>query len=263
MLDAISHLTTFLVEPSSSQARYIETQLEEFGLQNVHRFASGKEALAAARVSKPDVVISALYLPDGSGAELFAELRALDEEIALILISSETQRHALEAIRQLGVCAIVPKPFTHEQLSAALRATRDFLRRDEDFAGELDVEELRVLLVDDSATARRYMRQVLDNLGIERVVEAADGAQGLALLADTMFDLVITDYNMPTMDGKAFTELIRQQSWQRSVPILMVTSEADQGRLSAVQEAGVSAICDKPFEPATVKRLLAALLAGH
>ena len=54
-------------------------------------------------------------------------------------------------------------------------------------------------------------------------------------------------------------EFIRQQSWQASVPILMVTSEADAGRLAAVQEAGVSGICDKPFEPATVKKLLASM----
>ena len=252
----------YLVEPSATQARFIETQLHGLGLRQVRRYRTGQEALDAARHDRPDVVISALYLPDGSGAELFAALRALGDDIALILISSETQAQALESIRQLGVCAIVPKPFTGEQLAAALRATRDYLRRDDELALQLDVDSLRVLLVDDSPTARRYMRQVLENLGIDHIFEATDGRQGLAIMAETMFDLVITDYNMPTMDGKAFTELVRQQSWQRSVPILMVTSEADQGRLTAVQEAGVSAICDKPFEPATVKRLLAALLAA-
>lgn len=251
----------YLVEPSTTQARYIEAQLHELGLQRVQRFATGQEALAAARQDKPDVVISALYLPDGSGAELFAAIRQLGNDIALILISSETQAQALEAIRQLGVCAIVPKPFTSQQLAAALRATRDYLRHDDDLAMMVDTDSLRVLLIDDSPMARRYMRQVLERLGIDHIYEAENGAQGLAIMAETMFDLVITDYNMPTMDGKTFTELVRQQSWQRSVPILMVTSEADQGRLAAVQEAGVSALCDKPFEPATVKRLLASLLA--
>ena len=76
-----------------------------------------------------------------------------------------------------------------------------------------------------------------------------------------MVDLVVTDYNMPEMDGREFVEYVRSRSWQRSVPILMVTSETDQGRLAAVEEAGVSGICDKPFEPAVVRCLLARMLS--
>jgi two-component system chemotaxis response regulator CheY len=78
-----------------------------------------------------------------------------------------------------------------------------------------------------------------------------------------MVDLVVTDYNMPEMDGKALVDHIRQRSWQASVPILMVTSESDFGRLAAVEEAGVSGICDKPFDAATVRRLLGRMLGGE
>ena len=77
-----------------------------------------------------------------------------------------------------------------------------------------------------------------------------------------MVDLVVTDYNMPEMDGRQLVEYIRQQSWQRSVPILMVTSEQSFSRLAAVEEAGVSGICDKPFEPGTIRRLLQRILSG-
>lgn len=66
---------------------------------------------------------------------------------------------------------------------------------------------------------------------------------------------------MPEMDGREFVEYVRGRSWQSSVPILMVTSETDQGRSAAVEEAGVSGICDKPFEPAVVRRLLARMLS--
>jgi len=78
-----------------------------------------------------------------------------------------------------------------------------------------------------------------------------------------MVDLVITDYNMPEMDGKGLVDFIRQQSWQASVPILMVTSEADMGRLAAIESAGVSGICDKPFEAHVVRELLGRLLANR
>ena len=64
-------------------------------------------------------------------------------------------------------------------------------------------------------------------------------------------------------DGAALVDHIRHKSWQGSVPVLMVTSEQDQGRLAAVEESGVSGICDKPFEAGVVKGLLARMLAGR
>ena len=82
----------------------------------------------------------------------------------------------------------------------------------------------------------------------------------MAILGEAMVGLVVTDYNMPEMDGKALVDYIRTQSWQNSVPILMVTSEQDMGRLAAIEEAGVSGICDKPFEPEMVKGLLRRVL---
>jgi two-component system chemotaxis response regulator CheY len=80
------------------------------------------------------------------------------------------------------------------------------------------------------------------------------------LLDEVMVDLVVTDYNMPEMDGKALVDHIRTRSWLASVPILMVTSESDQGRLAAVEEVAVSGICDKPFEPNMVRALLTRIL---
>jgi two-component system chemotaxis response regulator CheY len=68
---------------------------------------------------------------------------------------------------------------------------------------------------------------------------------------------------MPEMDGQALVQHIREHSWQRDVPILMVTSESDQGRLAAVEAAGVSGICDKPFEASVVADLLARLIADR
>ena len=100
------------------------------------------------------------------------------------------------------------------------------------------------------------MRRVLGNLGIENITEAGDGREAAELLASSMFDLVITDYNMPEMDGLALLRHIRGESWQSSVPVLMVTSEQNMGRLAAVERAGVSAICDKPFEAGSIRRLI-------
>ncbi|MDD5250031.1 MAG: response regulator [Rhodocyclaceae bacterium] len=255
---ALSSLVVFLVEPSATQAKFIAAQFKGLGIDHVHVFGSGDGVLAAMRESRPDLVVSALYLPDMSGTDLVAAMRREREleQVAFILISSETRPQALEPVRQAGVCGILPKPFGGEQLLTALRTTLDFLRKDNDLVREVDGENLRVLLVDDSPSARKFMRRVLENLGIDKFIEAENGREAVAILAETQVDLVVTDYNMPEMDGRELVEYIRKQSWQNSVPVLMVTSESNQGRLAAVQESGVSGICDKPFEPAVVKRLL-------
>lgn len=262
MPGSFSSLVVFLVEPSASQAKFITAQLNSLGIELVRTFNSGSGALLAMRESRPDVVISALYLPDMSGTDLVGTMRREKEleQVAFILISSETRPQALEPVRQAGVCGIVPKPFAPEQLQTALLTTLDFLNQDSDLVQEIDGENLRVLLVDDSPSARKFMRRVLENLGIDKFYEAENGREAVAILSETMVDLVVTDYNMPEMDGQALVEYIRTQSWQNSVPVLMVTSETNESRLAAVQESGVSGICDKPFEPAFVKRLVWNLL---
>jgi two-component system chemotaxis response regulator CheY len=175
--------------------------------------------------------------------------------IPFILISSETRPQVLEPVRQSGACSIVTKPFSEQQLARALYAAADYLSPPAD-VDVAEMEGLRVLVVDDSVASRHYLRRLLEELGIERISEAADGKQAVDLLQDTMVDLVITDYNMPEMDGRELTEYIRTQSWQNSVPILMVTGEQNMGRLAAVERAGVSAICDKPFEAASIRQLI-------
>jgi two-component system chemotaxis response regulator CheY len=65
---------------------------------------------------------------------------------------------------------------------------------------------------------------------------------------------------MPEMDGKEFVEHVRHESHQPSVPILMVSSEQDASRLAVVQQAGVSAVCDKPFDTTTIKQLIENIL---
>ena len=261
---AMAELTVYLVEPSAMQGRLIEQMFGALGVGRVRRCAGMAELEAALREAMPSLVVSALYLPDGSGVELVHRLREdpATEHLPFILISSETRPQVLDPVRQSGVCGVLPKPFTETQLRVALRATLDYLDRDATLdADPLQLDELRVLVVDDSPSARRFIRRVLENLGVRHFVEAGNGREAVEVLAEAMVDLVVTDYNMPEMDGKALLDHIRTRSWQASVPVLMVTSESDAGRLAAVEEAGVSGICDKPFEPATVRALLTAILA--
>jgi len=103
---------------------------------------------------------------------------------------------------------------------------------------------------------------VLNNMGICDITTANNGIEAVDRIESAFFDLIVTDYNMPEMDGETLTRFIREQSSQRSIPILMVTSEGDQNRLSAVQQAGVSGICDKPFDVVSVRQMIRRLLAA-
>jgi two-component system chemotaxis response regulator CheY len=206
----------------------------------------------------PDLVISALYLPDMSGTDLVHAMRRDDalEDTSFMLISSETRFRYLDPIRQAGAIAILPKPFSQDELKIALNTTLDFLDPGHLQLDNYDPENIEVLIVDDSPLARKFIRRVLSTIGLERFSEAGDGIEAMELIADNFFDLIVTDYNMPRMDGRELVEHIRSGSSQASVPVLMVTSEQNENRLAAVQQAGISAVCDKPFEPESVRRLV-------
>lgn len=258
----IGDISVLLVEPSSAQGRVIERYLRQLGVASRTTLANMAEALDEMRAAPPDLVISSMYLPDGTGTELVQAMRGDPAlaDVPFMLISSETHYRYLEPIRQAGVIALLPKPFALEQLRAGLQATLDYLDPGELESRDFASEDINALVVDDSSTARRHIARVLGNMGIERITTAENGVEALQRIAEQYFDLVVTDYNMPQMDGRELVEQIRQASGQASVPVLMVSSESDDSRLAAVQNAGVSAICDKPFDAATVKQLLEGML---
>jgi two-component system chemotaxis response regulator CheY len=254
----LGDLSILLVEPSSTQRHIIEQQFEKLGIRFIDTATTGEAALADMRQNRPDVVISSLYLPDMTGTDLLFQMRD-DEalvEIAFMLISSETRLSMLDPIRQAGAVAILPKPFDAADLQTALDATLDYIETPQVDLQNIETEMLQVLIVDDSSMSRRHLRRLLEAIGVERILEARDGAEGAALINQHFFDLVISDYNMPEMNGQELLDFIRRESGQPGLPVLMVTSESNRNRLAAVQRSGVSAICDKPFNSETIYRLL-------
>lgn len=258
-----SQVLVYLVEPSQAQARFIIERLSQVGMKQVRHFESAGDCLQAMGSQRPDAVMSSLYLPDMTGCELIEAIRNDERflESAFILISSETRPQALERVRQGGACAILPKPFSKDQLLSAVRTTMDYLEFDDALhQSGLVPEKLEVLVVDDSLLSRRHIIHVLRNLGVIHFIEAETGAAAVPILSSTRVDLVVTDYHMPEMDGEQLVDYIRNESWQSDVPILMVTSEQDMGRLAAIERSGVSGICDKPFETETIRDLLERIL---
>jgi len=254
----MSELAILLIEPSSTQRKIILSHLQEEGIANIDGVATGKEAMNVISHYPPDLIISAMYLPDTTASDLLEKIRNTEstKDINFMLVSSETSMKALEPVRQAGVVAILPKPFVHEDLRRALRTTVDYIDPEEMELENYDVAELNVLVVDDSSTARNHIKRVLSNLGIQQIETAKNGIEAAQILSSAEFDLIVTDLNMPEMDGKQLTEFVRNEMGNTYVPILMVTSEHDEARLGNVQQAGVSAIVDKPFEPQSIREIL-------
>jgi two-component system chemotaxis response regulator CheY len=260
---ALSEISIILVEPSDTQRKIIIKQLATADVLKVEAVGSVKEAIDVISKHGADLVVSAMYFEDGTGLDIIKTIKNSETLAAIpfMLVSSENRTEKLEEFKQAGVAAILPKPFAPETLSKALNTSLDLINTDELELDLFDIQDVRVLLVDDSRLARNHIRRVLNGLGLEKILEAENGAQALTLLKDNTFDLVVTDYNMPEMDGRELSEFIRFNPETSHIPIIMVTSESSSSlHMANIHQTGVNALCDKPFEVDEVRKMLASLL---
>jgi two-component system chemotaxis response regulator CheY len=115
---------------------------------------------------------------------------------------------------------------------------------------------LKILVVDDFPTMRRIIRNLLRELGFENVDEAEDGAQALDKLRSGGFQFVVSDWNMPNMDGLTMLRNIRADAALASLPVLMVTAEAKKDNIVAAAQSGASGYVVKPFTAAILEEKL-------
>nr|WP_276521260.1 chemotaxis response regulator CheY [Eoetvoesiella caeni] len=124
--------------------------------------------------------------------------------------------------------------------------------------GEYQVVQktIKILVVDDFPTMRRIIKNLLKDLGFENVDEAEDGAMGLEKLRNGNFELVVSDWNMPNMDGLVMLKEIRADAALSKLPVLMVTAEAKKENIIAAAQAGANGYVVKPFTAATLEEKL-------
>lgn len=114
----------------------------------------------------------------------------------------------------------------------------------------------KFLVVDDFSTMRRIVRNLLKELGYSNVDEAEDGVIALSKLKSEHFDFVVSDWNMPNMDGLTLLQTIRADSALAGLPVLMVTAEAKKENIIAAAQAGANGYVVKPFTAATLDEKL-------
>lgn len=113
----------------------------------------------------------------------------------------------------------------------------------------------KILTVDDSRTIRNMLLVTLNDAGFE-TVQAEDGIEGLEMLEESEPDVIVTDINMPRLDGFGFIEGVRQNDKYRAIPILVLTTESDPEKKNRAREAGATGWIVKPFDPT---KLIAAI----
>ena len=113
---------------------------------------------------------------------------------------------------------------------------------------------MRVLVADDSSTMRKIILRSLQAVGVTHIVKAADGAEAIAIFKPGDFDMVLTDWNMPGLNGLEVLQQIRAQD--PKIPVIMVTTEAEKSRVLQAIQAGVTDYLVKPFTADTLREKL-------
>ena len=117
-------------------------------------------------------------------------------------------------------------------------------------------KNMKILVVDDFSTMRRIIKNLLRDMGFNNTQEADDGTTALPMLQKGDFDFVVTDWNMPGMQGIDLLKAIRADDDLKNIPVLMVTAEAKREQIIAAAQAGVNGYVVKPFTAATLKEKL-------
>jgi len=120
----------------------------------------------------------------------------------------------------------------------------------------------RVLIVDDSRSMRAFVRRVIDLSGfeVESCLNAANGSEALALLNQQPVDIILTDINMPEMNGEDFVRQLEQRDELRSIPVVVISTDATENRIRRMLDLGAKGYVVKPFSPEALRTELERVL---
>ncbi len=124
------------------------------------------------------------------------------------------------------------------------------------------MEDKKVIFVEDSPTMRRIIMNSLNKIGISQIIEAENGVDALEKIGDQDFDMVITDWNMPEMNGEELVKELRSNSKYKETPILMITTRGMQDDVMSAIKMGVNGYIVKPFTPEVLKKKMGEIFSA-
>jgi serine/threonine protein kinase/DNA-binding response OmpR family regulator len=250
-LSQIDSAKVLLVEPSKLQGMMIGNQLKSLGIADVKFAVSGADAFEQFSKGGYKAIVCSQNLPDCSGIELAQKIKATPsgKGISFILITSNIDNE-MESLAAKVDFKILRKPFTPEQLQSTLPVNAPSVSQP---TTVFQPTTKTVLLVDDSSFARKRMLGILKTLGFDDVVEAVDGAKGLAMAQSRPFLFIVSDFHMPILDGKGFVESLSQDPKLKNIPVLLITSEPDSFLLDPIRNLKSCRILSKSAEASALK----------
>jgi two-component system chemotaxis response regulator CheY len=257
-LSQIDSAKVLLVEPSKLQGMMISNQLKSLGIADVKLAVSGEDAFEQFNKGGYKAIVCSQNLPDCSGIELAQNIKATPsgKGISFILITSNIDNE-MESLAAKVDFKILRKPFTPEQLKSTLPVNAPSVTQP--IVSQPTTKT--VLLVDDSSFARKRMLGILKTLGFDDVVEAVDGAKGLAMAQSRPFLFIVSDFHMPILDGKGFVESLSQDPKLKNIPVLLITSEPDSFLLDPIRTLKSCRILSKSAEASALKMEISKFIA--
>ena len=254
--------TILVVDDSAVIRRILEKELTDAGYKVVTA-ANGVEALSmlAWMEEPPSLITLDIDMPRMNGFEVCAKLKEEDtllkncsypvDQIPIIFVSANDSLENRRAGFQLEVIDFISKPFAPGVVSDVVTS---IINPRQQFTGQ------QVLVADDSPSARRIVTFLLERLGVE-VTEAENGLEALSIMEEGRhaFDLLITDYMMPEMRGDELCRLVRQQSRDNPLPIIIISAFDDQELILHFFKSGATDYLHKPF----IEEELTARLQSH
>jgi len=243
-----------LVDDSKVIHAHVGAILEEAGHAVSHAM-DGVEGLQRATDDLPDLIISDIEMPNMDGFEMCRQVKegARTQKIPIVVLSSRGASVDMDRGFDVGANDYLTKPVDDNEL----------LSRIDHILGDVhDGVETRerIVVAEDSRVQRNLIVQGLEQQGFE-VIAAQNGKEGLDFAVNSLPDLIITDCDMPVMDGRAFTREVRRRQYLNDVPVVMLTAaDSDLDRTKGLH-AGANAFLSKPFVPDKVVVIAEKLIA--
>ena len=215
--------------------------IDENGFKLIHAM-DGVEGLEKAIEYIPDLIISDLDMPNMNGYEMCQEIkqRNVTQDIPVVILSTRGTGLDIDKGFDVGANDFLTKPVDEAELISRINLTLGS-------QGESSLRE-RILVVDDSMLVLNMMKQGLSQQGFE-VLTANDGQEGYNAAVEHEPDLIITDFNMPKMDGRELTRALKSREELSNIPVLMLTAADSDTDQKKGKHAGISAFLSKPFPP--------------
>lgn len=256
-------LRVLIVDDSPSMRAGLRALLSGKGYNVVGECTDGAEVAANLSALSPDIVCLDLHMPKMDGMTVLTNLHGDHPDLAFVMMTGDQNPETRHKATRAGAAGFLKKPFSPKQIleelghvTAAIHLLRKEARPDE--VAEFDFDRPRAVIAEDSATARRLLRIILENQGIAVVAEAVDGAQAIQLAMRENPDLMCMDIEMPVMNGLDAMAQIRTRL--PNLPILMVSSSADRDTVRQAVRGGARGYIIKPYQAEKVAEALSALL---